>query len=165
MPRAAKGNAERYTCFYHGWTYDRDGNLVRRAGRSRAIRRASIGKRAGALQKPPRVDATAASCSSNFDPDAMPLDEYLAGAKEYIDLVVDQSPSGAMEVIQGTQEYDIRANWKLLVENSFDDYHLMTTHSTWLDYLKKSGVEMKQPGEGHSCRRTASARPSATATP
>jgi len=43
-------------------------------------------------------------------------------------------------VIRGTQEYAIRANWKLLVENSFDDYHLMSTHSTWLDYMKKSGV-------------------------
>src|ERR1041384_6781776 len=53
-----------------------------------------------------------------------------------------------MQVIQGTQEYDIRANWKLLVENSFDDYHLLSTHSTWLDYLKNSGVEMKRPGKG-----------------
>ena len=79
----------------------------------------------------------------------MPLEDYLAGAKEYIDLVVDQSPSGQMEVIQGTQEYDIRANWKLLVENSFDDYHLLTTHSTWLNYLKNAGVEMKRPDRGH----------------
>jgi phenylpropionate dioxygenase-like ring-hydroxylating dioxygenase large terminal subunit len=53
-----------------------------------------------------------------------------------------------MEVIHGTQEYDIQANWKLLVENSFDDYHLLTTHSTWLDYLKNSGVEMKRPEKG-----------------
>jgi phenylpropionate dioxygenase-like ring-hydroxylating dioxygenase large terminal subunit len=62
--------------------------------------------------------------------------------------VIDQSPSGEMEVIQGTQEYDIQANWKLLVENSFDDYHLLSTHSTWLDYLKSSGVEMKRPDKG-----------------
>ncbi len=85
----------------------------------------------------------------NFDKTAMPLDEYLAGAKDYIDLVIDQSPSGRMEIIQGTQEYDIKANWKLLVENSFDDYHLLTTHSTWLDYMKRSGVEMKRPERGH----------------
>jgi p-cumate 2,3-dioxygenase alpha subunit len=54
-----------------------------------------------------------------------------------------------MEVIQGVQEYDIEANWKLLVENSFDDYHLLTTHSTWLDYLRNAGVEMKRPERGH----------------
>src|SRR5207248_10062183 len=25
--REVQGNAQRYTCFYHGWTYDRDGRL------------------------------------------------------------------------------------------------------------------------------------------
>jgi len=77
------------------------------------------------------------------------LAQYLGRATEYIDLVLDQSPSGRMEIIHGTQEYDIRANWKLLVENSFDDYHLLTTHSTGLDYLKSSGVEVKRPEKGH----------------
>ena len=33
-----------------------------------------------------------------------------------------------MQIISGTQEYDIRANWKLLVENSVDDYHLISTY-------------------------------------
>jgi phenylpropionate dioxygenase-like ring-hydroxylating dioxygenase large terminal subunit len=84
----------------------------------------------------------------NFDRGAVPLEQYLGDAREYIDLVVEQSPSGQMEVIQGTQDYDIRANWKLLVENSFDDYHLLTTHSTWLDYLKNAGVQMKKPERG-----------------
>ena len=79
----------------------------------------------------------------------MTLVDYLAGATEYIDLIVDQSPSGRMEVIPGTQEYDMKANWKLLVENSFDDYHLITTHSTWLNYMKRSGVEIKKPEKGH----------------
>src|SRR5260221_416220 len=54
-----------------------------------------------------------------------------------------------MEVLQGTQEYSIRANWKLLVEKSFDDYHLLTTHSPGLNYPKTPGVEMKGPEKGH----------------
>ncbi|HSU77885.1 MAG TPA: Rieske (2Fe-2S) protein, partial [Burkholderiales bacterium] len=32
--REAQGNAERYTCFYHGWTYDRDGRLYAVPGQS-----------------------------------------------------------------------------------------------------------------------------------
>ena len=59
-----------------------------------------------------------------LDEDADPLPDYLAGAKDYIDLVIDQSPSGQMEIIAGVQEYDVAANWKLMVENSVDDYHL-----------------------------------------
>ena len=145
--REAKGNAERYTCFYHGWTYDRDGRLYAVPGQSAYppnFDRTELG-----LKEPPRVEAYRGFVFLNFDANAVPLREYLGSAVEYIDLVLDQSPSGRMEMIHGTQEYDIRANWKLLVENSYDDYHLLTTHATWLDYLKSSGVEVKRPEKGH----------------
>ena len=141
--REAEGNARRFFCFYHGWTYDRDGRLVTVPGED------SYGpgfdKSNFALMDVPRFEGYRGFRFVNFDADAAPLEDYLAGATEYIDLVVEQSASGRMEIIQGTQEYDIRANWKLLVENSFDDYHLMTTHSTWLDYMKDSGVEVRAP--------------------
>src|SRR5215211_2453611 len=35
-----------------------------------------------------------------------------------------------MEIIAGVQEYDVAANWKLMVDNSVYDYHLPSTHST-----------------------------------
>ena len=65
-----------------------------------------------------------------LDPDIVDLDTYLAGAKEYIDLVADQSEVG-MEVLEGTHEYSVKANWKLLVENSVDGYHAMSTHQRY----------------------------------
>ena len=145
--REAEGNAKHFTCFYHGWTYDRDGALYGLPGQNAYP--PNFNRAEFALKEPPRVASYRGFVFLNFDAGAMPLDVYLAGAKEYIDLIIDQSPSGAMEVIPGAQEYDIRANWKLLVENSFDDYHLLSTHSTWLNYLKNSGVEMKRPDEGH----------------
>jgi len=145
--REPEGNAKHYVCFYHGWTYDRDGNLYAVPGQSAYP--PNFNKGEFGLKEPPRVASYRGFVFLNFDADAIALEEYLAGAREYIDLVIDQSPSQQMEVLQGTQEYDIRANWKLLVENSFDDYHLLTTHSTWLNYLKSSGVEMKRPEKGH----------------
>src|SRR2546423_12302342 len=144
--REASGNAPRYTCFYHGWTYDRDGRLYAVPGQNAyppSFDRAKLG-----LAEPPRVEAYRGFVFLNFHANAVALPEHLGAAREYIYLVIDQSPSGRMEVIQGTQEYDIKANWKLLVENSFDDYHLLSTHSTWLNYLKNSGVEMKRPDKG-----------------
>ncbi len=145
--REREGNAERYTCFYHGWTYDRDGSLYAVPGQNAYP--PSFEKKELSLKEPAKVAAYRGFVFLNFDAGAAPLEEYLGDAREYIDLVLDQSPSGQMEVIRGTQEYDIRANWKLLVENSFDDYHLLSTHATWLDYLKNSGVEMKRPQMGH----------------
>src|SRR5580700_10799601 len=82
---------------------------------------------------------------TNFDRVAVDLKSYLGSATEFIELVVDQSLSGKMQIISGTQEYDIRANWKLLVENSVDDYHLISTHSTWLNYMRNSGVNVTPP--------------------
>ena len=141
--REPEGNAKGFFCFYHGWSYNRDGELDGVPGQNSyppSFDRCKLG-----LAEPPHVASYQGFVFLSFNRQAQPLVDYLAGAKEYIDLIVDQSPSGRMEVIRGTQEYDIQANWKLLVENSFDDYHLMTTHSTWLNYMKRSGVEIKKP--------------------
>jgi phenylpropionate dioxygenase-like ring-hydroxylating dioxygenase large terminal subunit len=143
--REREGNTKRFFCFYHGWTYDSAGALVNVPGAD-AYGPSFDASQLG-LAPVPRLECYRDFWFANFDPGAAPLADDLAGAKEYIDLVVDQSPSGRMEIISGVQEYEIAANWKLLVENSFDDYHLLTTHVTWLGYLKDAGVEMKRPSE------------------
>ena len=141
--RERAGSAQRFTCPYHGWGFDIDGKLVTVPARDSygpAFDPADF-----ALVEAPRLEQYKGFWFINFDADAEPLADYLAGAKEYIDLIVDQSPTGRLQVITGTQEYDIQANWKLLVENSFDDYHLASTHSTYLDYMKDSGVDVRIP--------------------
>jgi p-cumate 2,3-dioxygenase alpha subunit len=145
--RERSGNAKRFYCFYHGWTFGCDGSL--KAVPAEDSYPPSFDKTNFALKLVPRAESYRDFWFISFNSEIISLEEYLAGAKEYIDLVVEQSPSGCMEVIEGTQEYDIRANWKLLVENSFDDYHLVSTHKTWLDYMKDSGVEIRPPkGQG-----------------
>ena len=145
--RESQGNTRSFFCFYHGWSYNINGELDGVPGK--ASYPPSFDATKLGLAEPALVDSYKGFIFLNFNPKAMTLVDYLAGATEYIDLIVDQSPSGRMEVIPGTQEYDMKANWKLLVENSFDDYHLITTHSTWLNYMKRSGVEIKKPEKGH----------------
>ena len=145
--REPQGNSKGFFCFYHGWSYNINGELDGVPGKASyppSFDQSNLGR-----AEPAHVDQYKGFIFISFNPDAEPLSDYLAGAKEYIDLIVDQSPDGNMEVLEGTQEYDIKANWKLLVENSFDDYHLITTHSTWLNYMKRSGVEIKKPEKGH----------------
>ena len=139
--REREGNQNSFTCMYHGWTYDIDGKLVGIPGRDSYSANFDAGE--FGLAEVPLVDNYRGFWFVHFDADAPALVDYLAGATEYIDLVVDQSPSGQLEIVSGTQEYDIRGNWKLLVENSFDDYHLHATHSTYLDYMKDTGVDVK----------------------
>ncbi|HEY8579198.1 MAG TPA: aromatic ring-hydroxylating dioxygenase subunit alpha, partial [Beijerinckiaceae bacterium] len=140
--RERAGTAKRFTCFYHGWTFENDGGLRGVPGEDAygpGFDKARMG-----LTHAPRLESYRDFWFVSFDPDAPPLNDYLAGAREYIDLVVDQSPSGRMQIIAGTQEYEIKANWKLLVENSVDDYHLLSTHITWMNYMSNSGVSMRR---------------------
>jgi p-cumate 2,3-dioxygenase subunit alpha len=140
---AREGKQRYFTCPYHGWTYDGTGALTNVPGED--AYGPAFDKGAMGLVAPPRLESYRDFHFITFARDAEPLEQYLAGAKEYIDLVCDQSPSGKLQVIAGTQEYDIRANWKLLVENSVDDYHLPTTHSTWLNYMRSAGVVTRPP--------------------
>jgi phenylpropionate dioxygenase-like ring-hydroxylating dioxygenase large terminal subunit len=144
--REREGNARQFYCIYHGWTYNTDGTIKAIPGDD--AYGPGYDKSKKGLVEAPRLESYRDFYFLNLDRDAVDLKTYLAGAKEYIDLVVDQSPSGRMEIISGVQEYDIKANWKLLVENSVDDYHLVTTHSTWLNYMRNSGVNVA-PAKGH----------------
>ncbi|HWG05120.1 MAG TPA: aromatic ring-hydroxylating dioxygenase subunit alpha [Beijerinckiaceae bacterium] len=139
------GNRRRFNCIYHGWIYNNDGSLARVPGEeayTESFDKATLG-----LRSPVQIDNYRDFWFMCLDLAAPPLRDYLAGATEYIDLVIDQSPSGLMEILPGTQEYDVAANWKLMVENSVDDYHLPSTHSTWLNFMANSGVKMEPPKE------------------
>src|SRR5262249_58892692 len=81
-----------------------------------------------------------------FDPGAVDLRTYLAGAADYIDLVADQAE--AMEITPGAQEYAADANWKLFVENSVDGYHLLPVHTTYFEYLEKTEGSRPNPSLG-----------------
>lgn len=128
--REPEGNARFMTCFYHGWSFNTSGEQVSMPGDEAYSENF---ERPG-LAKPPRIDSYRGFVFASFDPDIVDLDTYLAGAKEYIDLVVDQSEVG-MEVLEGTHEYSCKANWKLLVENSFDGYHAMSTHQRYFTMI------------------------------
>ena len=142
-----EGTRRSFRCLYHGWTYRNDGVLAGVPGVD--AYRGEFDKSELGLRSPARFESYRDFWFLNLDRDAPPLREYLGRATDYMDLVLDQSPSGKMEIVAGAQEYDVAANWKLMVENSVDDYHLPTTHSTWLDYMSNSGVKIERPKEGH----------------
>ncbi|GGS20536.1 aromatic-ring-hydroxylating dioxygenase subunit alpha [Streptomyces humidus] len=125
--RDPKGNARFLTCFYHGWSFNTSGEPVSvpaEEGYSADFERPG-------LASPAKVESYRGFVFVSFDPDIVDLTTYLAGAKEYLDLVLDQSEVG-MEILPGTHEYSAKANWKLLAENSYDGYHLLSTHQRYL---------------------------------
>lgn len=132
--RERAGTAKNFQCFYHGWVFGSDGTLKDQPGKE-SYCEGFNDQGGGNLVPAPRHEEYRGLHFVAFDKDIVDLPTYLGNAREYIDLVVDQSAT-QMTVVGGSQEYSLRANWKLLVENSIDGYHASTTHASYLDYLK-----------------------------
>jgi p-cumate 2,3-dioxygenase alpha subunit len=134
--REPKGNAKAFQCFYHGWTYDPDGRLRGQPGKECYADNFN-GDGSANLTPVPRLECYRDFWFVCFDRAAPSLVDYLGNAKGYLDVVADQAETG-MAVVGGTQAYAIRANWKLLTENSIDGFHATTTHATYFDYIKNT---------------------------
>jgi p-cumate 2,3-dioxygenase alpha subunit len=149
--RQDQGHADVFQCFYHAWSFNTRGELVGlpdEAGYGSGFDRAER-----ALQPPPRLEQYRGFYFVSFDPEIVDLVTYLAGAKEYLDLILDQSETG-MRVLPGANKYAIRANWKLLSENSGDIYHAPPLHRTYFEYIAgvSEGMKMERlsPGRARS---------------
>ncbi|PAL24241.1 Rieske 2Fe-2S domain-containing protein [Sphingopyxis sp. GW247-27LB] len=140
VARERKGNAIAFRCFYHGWAFNNNGQFaVRDADGAYPDDFNSDG--CANLPKVPKLAGYRGFYFVNFDAGAVSLEDYLADSRQILDLIADQGPDG-MEIIGQEQRYSIRANWKLLLENSFDGYHAGDTHSTYFEYLSDQ-IEMQ----------------------
>ena len=152
--RRDEGNAEVLQCFYHAWTFNTHGELIGVPGEDAYgpyFDRSELG-----LKQPPRVESYRGFVFVSFNAYIEDLVTYLAGAREYLDLIVDQAEEG-MRVVSGSNKYIMKANWKLLGENSLDGYHLVPTHQTYLDYIASLGTDdsgetmaTRPPGRGRA---------------
>jgi p-cumate 2,3-dioxygenase alpha subunit len=130
--RENSGSRKSFTCPYHGWTFKNSGQLQTQNapyGYEDDFNANSIYD----LKAVPRLEVRSGFAFVNFDADACSLDEYLGAAGDRIDMLSEHSAVG-LEVIGGMQEYYIKANYKLMCENSYDGYHLHATHGSYLDY-------------------------------
>lgn len=136
--REHEGNTRTLRCFYHGWTFNTEGQLIHVPDEQSFgpnFSRDELG-----LRQPPRIDSYRGFYFVSLDPHSEDLDSYLKNAKQYLDLIVDQAEEG-MRVISGSHKYRINANWKLLVENSLDSYHVNTTHQSYVKYISNIGTD------------------------
>ena len=136
--RRDAGNAQVFQCLYCAWTFFYTGELIGVPGED--AYGPNSDKSELSLKSPPGVDSYRSFYFVSFNPQADDLVAYLAGARDCLDLVLDQSESG-MRVIPGSNRYTVKANWKLMVENSMDGYHFIPTHRTYIDYVNSFGTD------------------------
>ncbi len=170
--REPSGTAKAFRCPYHAWTFSNHGDLIGIPGQD------AYGDhfdRASYALKQHRMESYRGFVFVSFDEGwSGSLSEYLGDAKEYIDLIADQSDVG-MEIVRGTQMHGAKANWKLLIENSLDLYHFRSLHKRYVDYMESMGSGAPRErggfardlGHGHAVNELppAAARPLAYWTP
>ena len=132
--REPSGNTRNIVCPYHGWVFNTEGKLLSLKGET------GFGDTLNDdghldLHKVPRLEQYRNFYFVNFNPKAISLSDYLADAKEVIDAICDQADTEQV-ILPGEQSYTVRANYKYLVENSYDGYHLWATHASYIDFLR-----------------------------
>jgi p-cumate 2,3-dioxygenase alpha subunit len=136
--REHKGSgAENFRCFYHGWIYDIRGALKGVPGEeaySDAFDRDALG-----LEPAPRLHIHRGCIFVSFDPEIESFESFMGDARAVLDNTLDL---GEMEFVPGQFKYSMRANWKLLVENSMDGYHAAFTHERFFSqWLPSEGID------------------------
>jgi p-cumate 2,3-dioxygenase subunit alpha len=134
--RVLRGSAESFQCFFHGWTYDTTGALIRVPGDTSYQGDFTVDGHGLAAPRVGIYRGFVFMCSSL---ETEGLIDYLGPAAEYIDLVADQADE--MIVVPGCHKYVTHGNWKMVTMNSNDGYHVATTHATYLKYLRNEGVD------------------------
>jgi p-cumate 2,3-dioxygenase alpha subunit len=145
--RSTAGNERFLKCFYHSWTFDTSGQL--RAIPDDASYGPSFDRDRLGLASPPRVESYRGFVFISYNPDVVDLPTYLGAARHQLDVICDQSEVG-LQIISGTHNYSMRANWKLLLENSFDGYHAMSTHHRYVEMMRAEGKEFLGAGINES---------------
>ena len=140
--RDHKGSgAEVFRCFYHGWIYNTRGELKGIPGEdaySDAFDRDALG-----LEPVPGMHNHRGCIFVSFDPDIESFEDFMGDALPVLNNTLDL---GDMEFAEGHLKYSMRANWKLLVENSMDGYHAAFTHERFFEqFLPALGLSRPSP--------------------
>ena len=118
---SGEGNARTFKCPYHGWTYDLSGRLVGAA----YMENASAFDASTSRLRPIRSEVWAGWIFVNFDEDAEPLDAFVSAFdQEYGRLQQAKCRLG------DKYEIELECNWKLVVENFMDIYHILVLHAS-----------------------------------
>jgi choline monooxygenase len=117
------GTCAALTCGYHGWQFD-DSGATRRIPDAPSFRPLEKGRLGLDCL---RVETVGGIVFLAFDPAAPPVREWLGDEAERIEERFGPRTRTLLRV-----DVDIPVNWKLVVENNLESYHVSTVHAATL---------------------------------
>jgi phenylpropionate dioxygenase-like ring-hydroxylating dioxygenase large terminal subunit len=141
--RQDEGNARRFTCPYHNWSFENTGSLAGvpiEEGYGPEFDKSKLGL--GKI----RVDSYRGFIFGTLNREMPSLETHLGQAARLLDEWLDRWPGGKVVVRRGTHRLICNGNWKLVYDNSADGYHPGFSHASLLRMRKDrygGGVDMQ----------------------
>ena len=129
------GRREQIVCPYHGWTYATDGDFKA----ARGVDTLCDFDLAAANLKRIRVETLAGLVFVNLDPEAEALEEVAGGMLADMH---EHCPGLERLVLARRHEVETAANWKTLVDNDLESYHVAMTHPAITELLDYRSFEV-----------------------
>ena len=135
MPLAeGRGSTKRFVCSYHAWAYDLDGGLLRAA----RMKNAGFDAKNCSLHRH-NIQLWNGFIYVNLDADALPFDHPA------LDKLLANYQSADFKIAHVAEEV-WNTNWKCLVENFMEGYHLSVVHPETLHSYTPTGLARKLEG-------------------
>src|SRR5712692_2233494 len=126
------GSAATFTCSYHGWSCNTEGQLTGVPFYQEAYY-GELDKTKLGLIEVPRVTTYGGMIFANWDAGAESLEAYLGELRWYLDTLLLAEDMGGIEALAGCQRYRMSGNWKIDSDNfSGDHYHTHYAHASAL---------------------------------
>jgi phenylpropionate dioxygenase-like ring-hydroxylating dioxygenase large terminal subunit len=141
--RQDKGNARRFTCPYHNWTFSNTGALV---GVPMPDAYGADFDRSGLGLGRLRVESYGGFIFATFNHALPDLKTHLGHAAVRLDEWLQRWPGAEIRVQHGGHKLTCKGNWKLVYDNSADGYHPGFSHASLLRMRKErygGGVDMQ----------------------
>lgn len=131
--RADSGHSLRFTCSFHGWSYDTSGALAHVP--MEAMFSEGFSRDDRALVAVPRLEVHHGLIFGSWNLEAPRLAEYLGDSFAFLDRALDPEGGGGSELV-GPMRWQLRGNWKLAAEQICgDNYHVTTSHASGMAAL------------------------------
>ncbi|MEM7221587.1 MAG: aromatic ring-hydroxylating dioxygenase subunit alpha [Pseudomonadota bacterium] len=130
------GQARRLiACPYHDWAYDLEGRLIAVPEKEREFPDLDLSCHG---LKPASVALWRGMLWVHPSPDAGPIAEWFGAVEPQLG---PHRPEELVEIEEARSHHEIKANWKIVVENYIDAYHLSHLHSGTLAMYDHAKIE------------------------